>query len=265
MFNHLAIHLALVMALVGTCAGRGRRRKKLFTGAKTQADAAAKAQAELKPPLGLGLSVLCQRSLVGPSHRLLSEQMVHELWTVVTDAILAVESLVLGVLLWKVRGRSQCTLFWSLTMFSLTATALFGAIAHSFPPSSEVQAPIWLLTVLCVPLIALCMGLALLDFVKLEQLKGIVWIKFLIFIIIAVVKRDFFYGIIDYGSVTLIWIVASIRNKTLFIGVILTVVAAAIQQLRVGISASFNHNDLYHVVQMLALFFVYSGVRNIKN
>ena len=45
-------------------------------------------------------------------------------------------------------------------------------------------------------------------------------------------------------------------------GLILTFVAAGIQQLEIGIHAQyFDHNALYHVIQAFGLFLVFSGAR----
>jgi hypothetical protein len=44
-------------------------------------------------------------------------------------------------------------------------------------------------------------------------------------------------------------------------GVVLSLVAAAVQQSGVAIHRNFNHNDLYHVVQAVALWLLYLAAR----
>jgi hypothetical protein len=42
-------------------------------------------------------------------------------------------------------------------------------------------------------------------------------------------------------------------------GILASLVAALMQQGRVALHAHFNHNDLYHVIQMVAMYFFYRG------
>jgi hypothetical protein len=50
-------------------------------------------------------------------------------------------------------------------------------------------------------------------------------------------------------------------GRLLFGGVALSLVAAAIQQSGVSIHRHFNHNDLYHVVQAIAVWLLYRSAR----
>ena len=47
----------------------------------------------------------------------------------------------------------------------------------------------------------------------------------------------------------------------LLAGVVLSLVAAGIQQSGVAIHQYFNHNDLYHVVQAVAVWFLYLAAK----
>ena len=42
-------------------------------------------------------------------------------------------------------------------------------------------------------------------------------------------------------------------------GVLVSLVAGIIQARRIGVHRYFNHNDVYHVIQVIALFLVYRG------
>ena len=50
-------------------------------------------------------------------------------------------------------------------------------------------------------------------------------------------------------------------GRLLLAGVVLSVIAAGIQQSGVAIHRNFNHNDLYHVVQAVAVWFLYLAAR----
>jgi hypothetical protein len=45
--------------------------------------------------------------------------------------------------------------------------------------------------------------------------------------------------------------------------IVLSAVAAAVQQLKLAPSVPFNHNDLYHIIQALALFGFYQAGRRL--
>ena len=48
-------------------------------------------------------------------------------------------------------------------------------------------------------------------------------------------------------------------------GLVLTLIAAAIQQLRIGVHPQYlDHNALYHVVQAIALFLIFVAARVLK-
>ena len=65
--------------------------------------------------------------------------------------------------------------------------------------------------------------------------------------------------------VILLVLYARRRSRPLLLaitGLLLTFVAAAVQQLRIGVHpAYFNHNALYHVIQAVALVMIYAGAR----
>jgi hypothetical protein len=79
---------------------------------------------------------------------------------------------------------------------------------------------------------------------------------------------DFLFVIYDYGSALLLTMVVAWVSKTggmtaalpwLNAGAAVAVVAALIQALRIAPHPRFNHNDLFHVVQMVALYLLYRG------
>lgn len=45
-------------------------------------------------------------------------------------------------------------------------------------------------------------------------------------------------------------------------GILLTVLGTLIQAFKIAPHENFNHNDLYHVIQMFSLFVIYKGIRS---
>ena len=69
---------------------------------------------------------------------------------------------------------------------------------------------------------------------------------------------DFRVAMADYGLAMLAWVVAALvlRRKWsgwMLSGVGLSAVAGWVQQSGWGLSPGFNHNDVFHVIQALAL------------
>jgi hypothetical protein len=98
-------------------------------------------------------------------------------------------------------------------------------------------------------------------------------IKVLFYSIWMFRHNDFKYVIYDYVpsmlAVLFLAIYAFIKTKSpfavwLIIGVVISFVAAGIQQSGLSLHRHFNHNDLYHVVQMVGLWFLYRSVLNIE-
>ena len=81
---------------------------------------------------------------------------------------------------------------------------------------------------------------------------------------------DFIYVIEDYGSSLIViailqiaaWVRSRVPSAPWVLGSIaLSVVGAAIQASGFSLHRNFNHNDLYHVVQLVALWMLYRGGR----
>jgi len=80
--------------------------------------------------------------------------------------------------------------------------------------------------------------------------------------------QDFRFVVYDYGS-ALILILGfqlaalyqrrSVAAGWIAVGILLCFVGAAIQQVGFSLHTHFNHNDLFHVVQMGAFYLLYRG------
>lgn len=87
---------------------------------------------------------------------------------------------------------------------------------------------------------------------------------------LAFLVRDpgFLWLLLDYGGSMLALIVVHVgfaprARATAWLGVavVLSVLGALVQRLRLAPSAAFNHNDLYHVVQMASMVCFYLAAR----
>ncbi len=199
---------------------------------------------------------------------------IHEPATLLTDVLLGTLA---GWLAWRLHRRplaGQIARRWWVWSLALTAaSALVGGTYHGFGPNfpNGLQAAWWVLTLLLICLISAAMSLSLLH--ELVAPPGqrpwhtVIAFKFLAFAAAAAGHPTFVVMIIDYGLTMLLWTVAAALagrawRGWMLAGVGLSILAAAVQQLRWGLSARFNHNDVYHVIQSGALLAFYrAGTR----
>ena len=99
-------------------------------------------------------------------------------------------------------------------------------------------------------------------------LLAIVVLKLLVFLEVVLTRDNFLLVVIDYGSALLAVLLAAWFLKPtgitpaagwLAAGVGVSVVAGAIQAFRLAPHPRFNHNDLFHVIQMAAIYCLYRG------
>ena len=136
----------------------------------------------------------------------------------------------------------------------------------------RVAAVLWRLTLLAIGFAAYAASVATARAQLPGQLQGLVtWaarVKLAIYAIAAISSGAFSVAIVDYslsfGFVLAAhcWTWARTRDKaalTVISGVVVSFLAAAIQAVGIAPHEYFNHNDLYHVVQMLGTGLLYRG------
>ena len=186
---------------------------------------------------------------------------IHEPMTLATDYLLAASALVFAAGLWR-RAR-----LWSLAFVCTAVASLAGGSYHGFGPLLEpaIARALWKITLFAVG----CASFFLLSGTS-RALAAFAAIKLVVYASWMITHDDFVWVIADYGSTLLIvaamfvarwlrqrhpaapWIVASIA---------VSVIAALVQQSGFALHRHFNHNDLYHLIQIVALWLLYRGGR----
>ncbi|HUP45385.1 MAG TPA: hypothetical protein VM779_07715 [Thermoanaerobaculia bacterium] len=170
--------------------------------------------------------------------------------TVATDYLLAIAAIVFGVRLWRAGAR-----MWAVAFFATAAAAILGGTYHGWP-----ALPLWKPAVYAVGIASLFLlaGLG-----RAFLLLAIV--KFTVYAAWMAVHDDFRYVIYDYGltlAILAIYAIAKIRDagsRWVLASIGVSVIAAAVQQSGFAIHRHFNHNDLYHLMQIAALWLLYRG------
>jgi hypothetical protein len=200
---------------------------------------------------------------------------VHEPAVAITDFILAVECTAFAFLIARKVLRSSYRM-WLLAFFgSITAGALCGGLTHAFfPNDTPGSRAIWVATMAAIGVTALaCWNLS-------AEVTGNEWMP-----LRAVAIGTFvgYVGMVMYGFRAYRLVVINYLPAALFLlvacliawrggeralrwtalGLVLTLVAAAVQVARIALPP-IDHNTLYHLVQAVALLLIYLGFVRVR-
>ncbi len=173
--------------------------------------------------------------------------------TVATDYLLAIAAAIFGVRLWRAGAH-----MWALAFFATSAASLLGGTYHGLAYEA-----LWKPTVYAVGLASLFL---LIGLGPIFAIFG--FAKFILYAIWMATHDAFVYVIADYGLTLLVvgayagaeWIRRRTRASLWILGSIGgSVVAAAIQQSGFTLHRHFNHNDIYHLIQIVALWMLHRG------
>jgi hypothetical protein len=199
-----------------------------------------------------------------------------------TDYALAIEAAVFVFALVRPEVRDRTVRFWFVVFFASVAVAsALGGTVHGFFPdaSSPGRAIFWrasLLSILVTSLAAWNISAILeLDERGATLVRRLAIAQLAVFsLIVLSISSKFYIAILAYLPSTLILMFALAstyrRRREPAIGwgvagLALTLVAAAVQQLRIGFHpVYFNHNALYHVIQGVALGMIFVAARTIS-
>jgi hypothetical protein len=182
---------------------------------------------------------------------------VNEPVTALTDYALAAVSAVLGFRL------LQRTRLWALAFFALALAALLGGTWHGFWRSDLL----WKATTLSVGVASFGMvaGSAF-DTTRgtlLRFLVAFASVKLLLYAFWMLRHDDFIWVVVD--TVVALVLVAALylwRFKGwMLAGVAISILAGAVQASGFALHAHFNHNDLYHLIQIAAMVAFYKGLK----
>ena len=201
---------------------------------------------------------------------------VTEPMTVATNAVLAMLAFGFAARLASrsIAAGSSATGWLAAAMLATGISAVIGALAHGADPArgEERREWLWRGTLYATGFI----GAATVASVAFFAAHGIVRavllafaaIKLLVFLRRAARQPEFRIAAVDYGAALAILLAGaayeSVRRRApgmawLIAGVVVSLVAGIVQARRIALHRQFNHNDLFHVIQMVALYAFYRG------
>lgn len=198
-----------------------------------------------------------------------------EIATMVTDFVIAAMCVCFAVILERSAGSlGSARGLWGLSFVFTGVAATIGGVVHGFALhlTPDVKRRLWKATQHTMGLTALAIlvaaVVAFVDDGLQPWLVGLAVAKFVWYATVVLRRDDYAIVVIDYGAsmlaLTVLAAIGWVRTAApsapwLLAGVAVSGAAAAVQIRRVAPHPRFNHNDLYHAVQMVALYLFYRG------
>ena len=195
--------------------------------------------------------------------------------TMITDYLLGGLAAVLGIRLWRAgRTHSEMTVrLWGGSFLTTSVAAFVGGTSHGFADSLGVtgQMVLWKLTIWSIGLTAFLLVAATAQATLAGSARRLVLalgiLQLVVYVAWTIRRDDFVWVIVDYLPAVLLVLVLQLSSwrrrrpgaDRLVAGLLTTLVAAAVQASGLSLHPSFNHNDLYHVIQMAATVMLYQG------
>ena len=201
---------------------------------------------------------------------------ITEPMTMMTDYVMGALAFVLAMRIVgdATAGRQLSGRLWAAALVMTAVAAFLGGTYHGFiqwMPGASGRA-IWKATLLATGIGSACLLAAAVTAAAAGALQrallAVVVVKLLVYVWTIATKDQFALVIADYGAALLAVALAAwfIRPSGLTPaawwitgGVAVAAVAGAIQWARLAPHVHFNHNDLFHVVQMASLYLLYRG------
>jgi uncharacterized protein DUF6962 len=187
---------------------------------------------------------------------------MNEPTTVITDYALGLVSAWVAIRLLGNREISQK--LWGVAFAALAAGAFLGGTWHGFVRSDLL----WKAAVLSVGVASFGMvaGSARATMAS-KVLPVLAAIKLAAYLGWMLLHDEFIYVVLDTGIALLV--VAALHlwkwNGPILAGVALSVIAGLVQASGFKLHEHFNQNDLYHVIQMVAVVLLYQGAKRLQS
>ena len=179
---------------------------------------------------------------------------VHEPMTLATDYLLTIAAAIFAARLWRVNR------LWALAFLFTALGSFFGGTYHGLWQSAWMWKP----TVMSIGLASFFLLSAY--FPRIAMLKFIAYASWMIF------HDGFEWVIADYGITLLLVSFGVLRQepqlskgrlspdaKWILGSIALSILGALVQMSGFSLHKHFNYNDLYHVIQLVALWLLYRG------
>lgn len=199
---------------------------------------------------------------------------IYERTTTITDVILGVFSLVLAWKLWQLVAAERSRRYWSAALGASGIAALLGAFFHGAGPqvSRATLAATWKAVTMSIGVVSFCLisAAAIASVRSATARRGLriaAALQLAVYVAWMATHDDFKYVIIDYGLAMLTVAALQLRDlrhapsraRLILGGIVVSLTGGAVQASGLTLHHHFNHNDLYHVIQLIATYLLYRG------
>ena len=193
--------------------------------------------------------------------------MVSEPMTLATDYLLGAVTAWLALLLFRKSEAQRSRRWWAAAFAALALAAFLGGTWHGFFQSKLL----WKATLLTIGCASFAMvvgsACATLSGLARQALVTVALAKVVAYSAWMLGHDAFIFVVIDTAIAFAIVAVLHLWrwNGFLLAGVVLSVVAGLVQASGFAPHPHFNHNDLYHVIQLAAIALLYLGARRLTD
>ena len=206
--------------------------------------------------------------------------MIDEPMTMLTDYALAGVTGWLGWRLFRARESQAVRSYWALAFAALALAAALGGSYHGYAAAltESVRHLLWTITVLAIGIASFSMlagsAFAVTASNPRKLLLALAAAKLALYSVWILAHDAFIYVIADTG-IAMAMVAAlhgwsALRDRDRASGWMLgavgvSVLAAGVQASGYALHRHFNHNDMYHVIQIAAMALFYIGARRLRD
>ena len=166
---------------------------------------------------------------------------------------------------------------WGIGFLFAAIASVTGGTYHGFllDLSPLLQKVFWKTSLYSLGVTSFCLiaGTAIATFRVSIQLRIIIFAsaQFILYSLWMIEHDDFKYVIINYATALILVLIFQLFQlsktsaKWILSGIALSFIGAGVQQSGLDLHQNFNHNDLYHVIQIIALCFLYVGSKQLQD
>jgi len=206
--------------------------------------------------------------------------MISEPMTMITDFALGAVSAALGWRLYQGAQANRARQCWGLGFGALAVSALLGGLHHGFAAvmSQATVSISWKVTVLAIGLFSFGMMagsvLASTRGAVRTGLLAIAGAQLAIYAAWMLAHNEYRYVVLDTAAAMAMllllhgWSAVSRRDEASYwalAGIAVSALAAAVQYHRVSLHEHFNHNDLYHLIQLAGMVLFFKGGKLLRD
>jgi len=207
---------------------------------------------------------------------------IYEPMTVITDFMITILAIYLAR---QLTTQYEVTLqnnqwHWIRAFWMLGLGAFLGAVSHGWGPYMPelAQSWIWKVTTISIGFVSFFIIMSTLHVLfpfKTVQLVRAIPVIFLGIYLIQITRNPEFINVIKFYAPAMIFTLIAMAvlyftkgasgSNFIIAGILISFLAAGIQVSGFSLHKHFNHNDIYHVIQMIGMIFLYRGAQRLTD